>query len=232
MRNMLKPAVAKAAFPLAKEIFLGWRQAAPTPPVVHSSLREAAHRMAELTRDLSYEFKQASKQFGEKVVSRQAVQARLADAAIYLHAWACTLSKINKQIEVGTATEQEKTAAMHFFDLAEHAIEQSFRELHDNADDSMLTAAASALAFARTLPDSDYVVPEKSPAIKPAAGQPKPQQFIKQFPGEKHLSDSPETINAMVGKGSGESNGDGVNGDAGAGGAGGSPARDRVGETV
>ena len=225
MRSLFKPGVAKAAVPLAKEVFLGWKQATPTPPVVYASLREAAYRMAELTRDLSFEFKQASKRYGDKIVARQSVQARLADVAIWLHAWACTLSKINKQIESGQASELDKTAAMHFFDLAEHEIEKCFRELHDNADDSMLSAAKSALDWCRTLPDNEYVVPEKSPAIPSSSGKHRPSDSIKQFPGEKHLNDSPDTINAMVGKGSGQSNGDGHNGGVGV-----SPTRPRASE--
>src|SRR5678816_132976 len=120
MKNMFRPNVARAAVPLATEIFLRKRPSAPTAPVVHPSLREAAARMVELTRDLTHEFKLASKRYGEAIVSRQSVQARLADVAIWLHAWACTLSKLNQQIERGTAQELEKTAAMHYFDLAEH----------------------------------------------------------------------------------------------------------------
>ena len=192
-KNMFRPHVAKAAMPLASEIFLRVRPSPPTAPVVHPSLREAAARMTELTRELSHQFKLASKRFGEKLVARQAVQARLADAAIWLHGWACTLSKINQQIEKNNDTEFERTAAMHYFDLARLEIDKCFRELHDNADNSMLTAAEAALAHVKTLPDSDYVVPEKSPAIAPAEGRKRSQEFIKQFPGDKHPGESAAT---------------------------------------
>src|SRR3954471_5416879 len=45
MKGMFNPTVAKAAVPLAKEIFLGWKPSSPTPPVVQPALREAASRL-------------------------------------------------------------------------------------------------------------------------------------------------------------------------------------------
>ncbi|CAN5643544.1 acyl-CoA dehydrogenase family protein [soil metagenome] len=204
MKNMFQPNVARAAMPLAKEIFLGWKPSSPTPPVVSPSLREAASRLSELTRDLSYEFKLASKRLGEKIVTRQAVQARLADAAMWLHAWGCTLSKLNQSIDRNQVREHEQLAAMHFFDIADHEIERCFRALRDNSDDSMLKAAAAALSYAKTLADSDYVVPEKSPAIAASKGHPRTQKAIKQFPGEKHVGET-----AATGHESAVSNGNG-----------------------
>ena len=53
---------------------------------------------------------------------------------------------------------------MHFFDFAEHEIHRCFHDLRDNPDESMLKAAAAAMEYVKTLPDSDYSVPEKSPA--------------------------------------------------------------------
>jgi len=208
MKNMFRPNVAKAAVPLATEIFLRKRPSAPTAPVVHPSLREAAARMTELTRDLSHEFKLASKRFGEKIVSRQAVQARLADASMWLHAWACTLSRFNQQTERNTAQEHEKAAAMHFFDMADHEIQRCFHELHENADETMLAAADAALAYVKTLPDSDYVLPEKSPAVSPSAGRKRQQEFVKQFPGDKHAGESAATGHEPT-NGNSSSNGNG-----------------------
>jgi acyl-CoA dehydrogenase family member 9 len=124
---------------------------------------------------------------------------------VWLHAWGCTLSKLNQQIERNQVKEHEQLAAMHFFDLAEHNIEQCFRELRDNADDSMLKAADAALKYAKTLPDADYVVPEKSPVIPASKGHPRTQKSIKQFPGDKHPGETAATGHEPV-------NGNGVNG--------------------
>jgi alkylation response protein AidB-like acyl-CoA dehydrogenase len=205
MKGMFKPNVAKAAMPLAKEVFLGWKPAPPEPPAVHPSLREHAHRLTELVRDLSYEFKRASKRYGEKIVWRQAVQARLADVAIYLHAWTCTLSRLNGKVQTGSISEHDRSSAVHFFDLAEHEIERSFRELQDNTDETMLAAARAAIDYARTLPDSDYIVPEKSPTISAAKGRKRRQEAIQQFPGDKHKGESAATGHETVEN----SNGDG-----------------------
>ncbi|MCA9277453.1 MAG: hypothetical protein KDA29_15715, partial [Phycisphaerales bacterium] len=133
----------------------------------------------------TYQFKVASKKHDAAIVTRQAVQARLADAAIYIHAWNCTLSRLDQDIrkgESGTEFERNKAAAFYFFDLAELAIKDSFRRLHENADDTMLKAAEAALAHSETLPNSLFVVSERSPNAKGTGRTPK-QDHIKQFPG-------------------------------------------------
>jgi len=89
------------------------------------------------------------------------LQARLADVAVYLHAWACTLSKLNMQLGNGSATEREKAAAIHFIDLAEHEIGHAFRELQTTPTTRCSPAASATLTWAQTLPDSDYNRPGK-----------------------------------------------------------------------
>lgn len=191
--------IARAALPLAKELFLNWKALSPTPPVVQPSLQDAAGELSYRIRDLSFEFKRASKANGEKIVSRQATQARLADVAVLIHAWACTLSRINKQVESKVARDFEIAAAMHFFDLANHEIVRSLRELRYNSDETMRSAAAAALQHVQSLPDSDYSVPEKSPVISPEQGRERKQDGIAQFPGAEERSDTPSepVLNAV-----------------------------------
>jgi acyl-CoA dehydrogenase family member 9 len=81
---------------------------------------------------------------------------------------------------------------MHFFDLAELAIHNSFRELHENADDSMLKAAAAALKYTDTLPNSDFSIPEMSPVAR-GTGRKRPQEGVKQFPGESQVGEASST---------------------------------------
>jgi len=175
----------KAAVPLGMEVFLGMRKKAPTINKIDPSLRASAARMTKLISELTYQFKVISKKKDAAIVTAQATQARLADAAMYLHAWSCTLSCLDKDIrngESGTEFERNKAAAVHFFDIAELAIHQAFRELHENADDTMLKAAELAFAHSDTLDNKNFAIPESSPSSK-GSGRELKQDHIKQFPG-------------------------------------------------
>jgi len=122
----------------------------------------------------------------EKILERQCVQARLGDAAMYVHAFACTLSKLDQQIRAGVngpEGERDRAAAMHFFDLAEQQIEQRFGELYRNPDESMRAAAAAALEHNQTLPPELFILPERTPTDLRGKGRPPVQAGVKQFPG-------------------------------------------------
>ncbi len=179
------PTMIRASIPLGMEVFLGMRKKAPTINKIHPSLRTSADRMTKLISELTYQFKIISKKKDAAIVTAQATQARLADAAMYLHAWACTLSRLDMDIrngESGTKFECNKAAAFHFFDLAELAIHQAFRELHENADDTMLKAAELAFAHSDTLDNKLFAIPESSPNAK-GTGRELKQDHIAQFPG-------------------------------------------------
>jgi len=190
LKSMTRPGVMKAALPLAKEMFMGIKRPIPAIDKLDPSLHESAQKLAELVRDHSHQFKLASKRYGEKIVSRQAVQARLADSAMWLHAWACTLSKLDHDIRAGSAGakfERDRTAATHFFDLAKQAIGNCFKELSENTDDTMLAAAQAELRYSETLPNSEYVIHEASPNAK-STGRKLKKDGIKQFPGDSQRS--------------------------------------------
>jgi tmRNA-binding protein len=175
----------RAAVPLGMEVFLGMRRKAPTVSKIDPSLRRYADRMTKLISEFTYQFKVISKKKDAAIVTAQATQARLADAALYLHAWACTLSRLDADMrngESGTEFERNKAAAIHFFDIAELEIHNRFRALHENADDTMLKAADLALAHSDTLPNSNFSIPESSPIAK-GTGRKLKQDHIKQFPG-------------------------------------------------
>lgn len=179
------PTMIRAAVPLGMEVFLGMRRKAPTISKVDPSLRKYADRLTKLISEFTYQFKVISKKKDAAIVTAQATQARLADAAINMHAWACTLSRLDADIrngESGTEFERNKASAIHFFDLAELDIHNCFRALHENADDTMLKAADLALAHSATLPNSDFSIPESSPVAK-GTGRELKQDHIKQFPG-------------------------------------------------
>ena len=194
MRNGMKPAIMKAAIPLGLELFLGVRRKAPTIRNVHPSLRPHADRLCRMIREHSHQLKQAGKRFEDQLFSRQTVQARIADNGIYLHAWACTLSKLDRDVRAHAGNgegdlefQRDKAAAFHFFDLAETWINQNIRELYVNADESMLLAATAAIKHNDSLPNSDFIIPERSPVAGGTGKKPK-QDGIKQFPGDKYAN--------------------------------------------
>mgnify|MGYP003394549739 CR=1 FL=1 len=122
----------------------------------------------------------------EKIVTRQVLQARIADVAVWLHAMSCVISKLNQQIidkEKVVEFEKEKMSAIYFLDFAEVEIKKLFREQYENADDSMRIAAECAILYNNRLPNKEFVIPEKS---KNAMGTGKvvSQVGIKQFPGD------------------------------------------------
>lgn len=192
MSRNARAGALRAALPLALELFLGIRPRLSRITRVHRDLQPHADRLSMLVRELSHQFKQASRRYEDKIVTRQAVQARLADAAIMLHAYACTLSKLDLDLRAHSGDgdlefQRDRAAALHFFDLAENAVRQSFREMYEHADDSMLAAAEAAIRHNDTLPNSEFVIPERSPVAK-GTGRPLKQEGIKQFPGEKHAA--------------------------------------------
>ena len=201
-RMALRPAIMRAAVPLAAELFLGVRRRAPGPPRVHGSLQGSAERLARAVQEHSHQFKQASKRYREEIITRQAVQARLADIAMWLHAWACTLSKLDADLRgnsEGPEFERDRMGALHFMDMAEQAIHVNFRELYENADSTMAPAAAAALKFTDTLPNSDFYIPEKSPNAQ-GTGKKKRQEGIKQFPGDPPARSSEGEVASGAGR--------------------------------
>jgi alkylation response protein AidB-like acyl-CoA dehydrogenase len=187
VRNGTKGAFIRAGVPLAAQVYLGLRAPVPHKPEVHDELAPWADKLALSVRQLSHEFKLAAKREDSAIVGRQVVQARLADAAIWIHAWACTLAKIDRQVcrqksdEAMQRPKQEKdrAAAEHFMALAEQEIKQRFEALYHNADATLDRAAQAALDWSAGRPDSDYVLPERAEATGRMPGQ----DGIPQFPG-------------------------------------------------
>jgi hypothetical protein len=190
--NLRKSTVLKAALPLGIELFLGIKPRAPKICMVDSSLREHSKALSKLVRDHSHAFKMASKKYADTIVSRQAVQARLSDSAMWIHAFACTLDKLEqdlKSLRDGAEKERNRTAAVHFFDMAEQKVRLAIAELWNHTDDTMLPAAKAAYAFSDMLPNSDYVIHEASQNARGTGHRPA-VEFIKQFPGGSALKDA------------------------------------------
>jgi alkylation response protein AidB-like acyl-CoA dehydrogenase len=190
--NLFNPKVMRAAAPLGTEIFLGIRRRMPQINSIEPSLRPYADRVCRLVQEHTYQFKQTSKRFEEKLLLRQTVQARLADCAMLIHASLCTLSKLDADLKAHATKgngsdlefERDRAAALHFLDLAECEIHARTRSLYENADETMLKAADAALKHNDSLANSQFIVPERSPIAKGTGRVPR-QDGIKQFPGDK-----------------------------------------------
>ncbi len=189
IKNTFRPEIMKIAIPLGMEVFLGIRSKMPSITNIHPDLRTYADRVSHLTRELTYQFKVISYKYQEAILTRQAIQARLADVAIYLHAWLCTLAKLDLDLRQHSGNgndlefKRDRAAAMHFFDIAELEIRNRFRELYENADETMLETSAAALAHSDSLPNSKFIISERSPNAK-GTGRTPTQLGIKQFPGD------------------------------------------------
>ena len=183
-KGAFKPQTVRAGTPIAAEIFLGKKVSKPEVTRVHPSLRSFADRLASHVQTHTREFKLASRRLEEKIVTAQVVQARFADNATLMFAWACVLSKLDRQLAEGASGaewEKDKAAGLHFMHLAHERIEANVKGLYKNSDDSMRRAAAAALAFVDTLPNEDFYIQEASPNAA-GTGHPVQEAFIKQFP--------------------------------------------------
>ena len=178
------PSTIKQGTPLATEIFLGKKVSRPEVTRVHPSLRSFADRLASHVQTHTREFKLASKRMEEDIVTAQATQARFADNATLMFAWACVLSKLDRQLAEGASGpewDRDRLAGLHFMHLAHERINANVRALHANSDESMRRAAAAAFDYVATLPNADFYIQESSPVAK-GTGHPVQEDFIKQFP--------------------------------------------------
>jgi len=192
-RNLTRGVVISRAVPLALQVWLGVKPALPRISRLHGSLAPRTERFCELVRELSHRFKTESNRLQEAIITRQCAQARLGDTAILLFAMAATLSRLDRQLragEDGAEFERDKAAAEHFLDLADLEIRVNLRELTENADSTMLSAATAAVNHSDTLPNGEFVIPEKSPEAAGTGRQPS-QDGIRQFPGDTRAAASP-----------------------------------------
>ncbi|HSI32424.1 MAG TPA: acyl-CoA dehydrogenase family protein [Tepidisphaeraceae bacterium] len=187
-RTLKTPGFFGAAASVGAEVFLGVRRHVPDAPDVHPSLEAHAHALAHAVREHSHAFIKASRHYEEAIVTRQAVQARLADSAIYLHAWACVLSRLDADFRAGRsgpAFEQGRAASLYFMDTARRQVRESLDALFHHDDAAMLAAADATLAHFATLPNDQFAIHEASPNAR-GTGRPVDTAHIPQFRGDQH----------------------------------------------
>ncbi len=190
--SAVNPDIVKKGTPLAAEIFLGKKRPRADVQRLHPALQGQADLLARHVQTHSREFKLTSKRLEETIVTRQVMQARLADNAILMYAWACVLSKLDSQLragERGAEFERDKAAALHFLRLADLQIRENVRSLSRNADQSMVEAAHAQYALTDTQPNEAFYIHESSPTAQ-GTGRPVQTDVVKQFPGDAHAEDS------------------------------------------
>jgi hypothetical protein len=184
------PGAFKAAASLGAEVFLDVRRPLPEITGLDPSLANRGRELAHAVREHSHAFVRASRKFEEQIITRQCVQARLADSAMWLHAWACVLSRLNADVTAAAGNghgdqitlKQRRTAALYFMDMAKREARAALNGLFENDDTSMLAAADAALALGQTLPNNRYAIHEASPNAR-GTGRTLDQSAIPQFPG-------------------------------------------------
>jgi acyl-CoA dehydrogenase family protein 9 len=174
-----------AALQIASELYLGLRRSAPRITRVDSRLAPLAEELGRRVREFSHQVKLMFKKHEEKLITRQMIQYRLSMSVIWIHAMACSLSKLDRDIRDGldgAALDHDLAIVRHVFAMGGQEIDDHLRQLRRNADSSMRVAAAAATKWAESLPNSDFVLPEKTPDLKVRGTGHKPDQtHIQQF---------------------------------------------------
>ncbi len=154
-----------AAMRLAAEMYLGMRRPAPRIANVHPRLEGLRRELEKRVQSFSHEVKLAFKDHEEKLITRQMIQRRLAWSAVWIHAMVCSLSKVDRSIRQGGNEEsiaEEIRIVEHVFALGAEEIDLAIRGLRQNVDETMRTTAEVALRQIARLPNSEFVIPERT----------------------------------------------------------------------
>jgi len=170
---------------LALELFLGVRRRAPVIAGLDPKLERLGFRLARNVREFAHQVKMMLKIHREEILTRQMLQERLSWCAMWIHATACTLSRADQSIRSGTngaALAEEMCIVEHVCDIADHEIRKAIRELYSNTDRTMLACADAAMSRMEMMPNSRYVIPEKTPDESGlGTGREPDQTYIPQF---------------------------------------------------
>ena len=179
-----------AAMKIGMELFLGIRRAAPKVTKLDPSLKEHARTLSNLIREFSHQVKLMFKEKAEALITNQTTQYRLSWISIWIHAIACSLSKMDANIRNSVDEKQlayDRAMLDFIMQYGTYKIDGWLRALRQNPDAAMLEAADKAWEFGETLPNADYYIPESTPDMN-ARGKGKvvDSETIKQF-GEGSL---------------------------------------------
>jgi alkylation response protein AidB-like acyl-CoA dehydrogenase len=119
----------------------------PDVPVMSSQLLPQAKELGSRLKDFHLAVQSLLFKYREKILFKQYVQERLADAACELYASSCTLSRLDHLLTVGNGNAAEMardvTAGKYFLTISNRRIRQCLAALRDN-DDAETTETADA----------------------------------------------------------------------------------------
>ena len=174
-----------AALQIGAELFLGFRRAVPSFSKIHPRLQRFAGELMLRIREHSHAVKMAFKEHEEKLVTAQMIQARLSMSSLWIHAVACTLSRIDANLRKGldgSDLEYEMSVVEHLCAMANDEIAKELRALHVNCDPTQKRLADHVMKWAEELPHDRYDIPERTPdASARGKGRPEPTEGIPQF---------------------------------------------------
>jgi alkylation response protein AidB-like acyl-CoA dehydrogenase len=186
-----------AAIRIGMELFLGIRRSAPKITSVDSSLNTHAQMLSNHIREFSHQVKLMFKEKEESLITNQTTHYRLSWISIWIHAMACSISKMDMNIRKGY--DEKKIAhdrAMLDFIMSygTYKINGWLRALRENPDTTMLKAAEKALEFGESVPNADFYIPESTPDMDAlGTGKVCEQESIKQFGGGSVFLQQEET---------------------------------------
>jgi alkylation response protein AidB-like acyl-CoA dehydrogenase len=158
-----------SAVQIGSELFLGVRRPLPSFTSTDPRLNGMMHELMMRVREFSHQVKLMFKEWEDKLVTEQTIQARLSMCAIYIHAMTCSLAKLDSHIRNGLSGEQlayEMSVVEHLCSMFGLAIEEEVRALRTNADVSMKRAADAVLKHIDSLPNIDFAIPERTMDMK------------------------------------------------------------------
>ncbi|TDI76377.1 MAG: acyl-CoA dehydrogenase [Bacteroidetes bacterium] len=203
--NLADPRFLRRAIPLAAQLFAGIRPSAPRIETVDESLSEYSGRLSRLIRKHSHMFKMASKWYREDIVTKQTVQARLANSAVYLFALSASLAKMDSLVRSSKRSLEymrDSTAFEHAFDLLEKMVNENLGDIRSRSDVSMARAAEAARQHNDSLPNKDFYIHEESPIAKGTGKKVRPELF-KSFKVEDKQTSSTSPVIKPVSAGDG-----------------------------
>jgi acyl-CoA dehydrogenase family protein 9 len=174
-----------SAIKIALELFLGIRKSAPKVAKVDPSLRNHATTLSNLIQEFSHQVKLMFKEKEEALITNQTTQCRLSWISIWIHAMACSISKMDKSVRNNVGEKQlahDRAMLDYIMSYGVYKINGWLRGLRQNPDLTMLAAAEKAWEFGESLPNEDYYIPESTPDLSVrGTGKACEQEAIKQF---------------------------------------------------
>jgi alkylation response protein AidB-like acyl-CoA dehydrogenase len=176
-----------SAMQIGSELFLGVRRPLPAFKAADPRIAAQMHALMANIREFSHQVKLMFKEWEDRLVTEQTIQARLSMCAIYVHAMTCALSKLDHNMRKGLdgdALRYETGVVEHLCAMFGLAIEEEIRALRVNADATMKRAADAVLKRIDSFPNADFSIPERTMdmqargtgrTLKPADAQAVPQ---------------------------------------------------------